>query len=213
MIGGLLGALHGGCAWRTRLYPRGRRGLVLGVIDATWSLPNTVAGAAFLLYALARGNEVDRAFSRRRGTIGLRDGVIKGFATTVGPVQAGVAMGVDDHEAVHVFQARLFGPFYLPLVLVNWVVATVLPYWLLYHDRERAPIDSVGAYFQRGCTRTAGTRSGRTGCRARRRVEGRWEVAGAPGAGGGRAVRCVQGECVRGGGGRMCARRMCARLR
>ncbi|ONI80595.1 hypothetical protein ALI22I_45850 [Saccharothrix sp. ALI-22-I] len=150
VIGGLLGAFHGVWAWRTRLYPRGRRGWVLGVVDATWSLPNTVAGAVFLAYALARGNRVDPAFSRHRGTLGLRDGVIKGFATTIGPVQAGIAMGVDDHEAVHVFQARLFGPLYLPLVAANWVVATVLPYWLLYHDRAAAPIDGVPAYFRRG---------------------------------------------------------------
>ncbi|MEU4443472.1 hypothetical protein AB0K14_08320 [Actinosynnema sp. NPDC050801] len=150
VIGGLLGAFHGAWAWRIRLYPRGPRGVALAVVDATWSLPNTIAGAAFLAWALARGNRVDAEFSRHRGTLGLRDGVIKGFATTVGPVQAGIAMGVDDHEAVHVLQARLFGPLYLPLVLVNWVVATVLPYWLLYHDREAAPIDGVGAYFQRG---------------------------------------------------------------
>ncbi len=125
-------------------------GVGLGVIDFTWSLPNTASGVLLWLWALGRGNSVDRGFSRHRGTIGLRDGVIKGFATTVGPVQAGVGMGVDEHEAVHVFQARLFGPCYLPLVLLNWVVATVLPYWLLYHDRERAPIDGVRAYFQRG---------------------------------------------------------------
>ncbi|XVV06265.1 hypothetical protein ACQPW3_13100 [Actinosynnema sp. CA-248983] len=145
-----LGALHGGWAWRVRLYPRSARGVAVAVIDFTWSLPNTAAGVLFLAYALGRGNAVDREFSRHRGVLGLRDGVIRGFATTVGPVQAGVAMGVDDHEAVHVLQARLLGPLYLPLVVANWVVATVLPYWLLYHDRRRAPIDSVAAYFQRG---------------------------------------------------------------
>ncbi|MEV1113525.1 hypothetical protein AB0I91_00530 [Actinosynnema sp. NPDC049800] len=84
VIAGLLAAFHGAWAWRTRLYPRGSRGVGLAVLDATWSLPNTVAGAAFLAYALARGNRVDAAFSRHRGTLGLRDGVIEGFATTVG---------------------------------------------------------------------------------------------------------------------------------
>ncbi|GAA0257433.1 hypothetical protein GCM10010492_67990 [Saccharothrix mutabilis subsp. mutabilis] len=148
--GAALGALHAGWAWRARLYPRSARGRLAAVIDFTWSLPNTAAGVVFLVYALARGNEIDYEFSRHRGVLGLREGVIRGFATTVGPVQAGVALGVDEHEAVHVLQARLFGPLYLPLVAANWVLATVLPYWLLYHDRRRAPIDSVTAYFQRG---------------------------------------------------------------
>ncbi|NUT96553.1 MAG: glycine zipper family protein [Saccharothrix sp.] len=150
VAGAVLGALHAGWAWRVRLYPRSARGVGLAVIDFTWSLPNTVAGVLLLAYALGRGNRVDAEFSRHRGVLGLRDGVIKGFATTVGPVQAGVSLGVDDHEAVHVLQARLFGPCYLPLVVVNWVVATVLPYWLLYHDRSRAPITNVTTYFQRG---------------------------------------------------------------
>ncbi|MEU5696288.1 hypothetical protein [Actinosynnema sp. NPDC020468] len=150
VVGATLGALLGATALGAGLYPRGARGFGLAVVDATWSLPNTLAGLVLLAWALARGNRVDRAFSARRGVLGLRDGVLPGFATTVGPVQAGVGLGVDDHEAVHVRQARLFGPLYLPLIAVNWVIATVLPYWLLYHDREAAPIDGVGAYFRYG---------------------------------------------------------------
>jgi hypothetical protein len=36
------------------------------------------------------------------------------------------------------------------LVVANWVVETVLPYWLLYHDRSAAPTDGVAAYFRHG---------------------------------------------------------------
>jgi hypothetical protein len=149
-LGGLAGLGYGRFAWLTRLYPPNRRGLGLALVDVTWSLPNTVVGTLFLTYALVKGNEIDHAFSRHRATIGLRDGVIKGFATTIGPVQAGIEMGVDDHEAVHVFQARLFGPLYLPLIGLNWVLATVLPYWLLYHDRAARPITNASTYFRRG---------------------------------------------------------------
>jgi hypothetical protein len=39
---------------------------------------------------------------------------------------------------------------YLPLVLANYVLATVAPYWLLYHDRTRSPINGVTSYFRRG---------------------------------------------------------------
>jgi hypothetical protein len=148
----LLCALLGVAAlqWAWHLYPPSPRGLGLALVDATWSLPNTVAGLLFLLFALARGNAIDRGFTRHRGIIGLRHGVIPGFATTIGPVQAGLSPGLNRHEAIHVLQARLFGPCYLPLVLLNWVVATVLPYWLLYHDRAAEPITSVAAYFRHG---------------------------------------------------------------
>jgi len=149
-VGCLLGGGFTRWAWLARLYPPNRRGLGLAIVDATWSLPNTLVGAGFLAYALARGNEIDRSFSRHRATIGLRDGVLRGFATTIGPVQAGIELGVDDHEAVHVLQARLLGPCYLPSIGFNWIVATVFPYWLLYHDRAAAPITDVGTYFRRG---------------------------------------------------------------
>jgi hypothetical protein len=148
----LLGALLvvASLQWAWRLYPPSARGLLLALVDSTWSLPNTVAGLLFMAFALARGNVVDRAFTRHRGIVGLRHGVIRGFATTIGPVQAGLSARVNRHEAVHVLQARLFGPLYLPLVLLNWAVATVLPYWLLYHDRAAEPINSVVAYFRHG---------------------------------------------------------------
>lgn len=123
-------------------------GIVAFVVDVTWSLPNTLVGALFLALNVLFGNELDKTF-KGRNIVGLRNGVFPGFATTIGPVQARTYFN-DPHEAIHVLQARLFGPLYLPLVVANYVVATILPYWLLYHDSTSRPIDGIVSYFRFG---------------------------------------------------------------
>ncbi|GAA5102573.1 hypothetical protein [Haloechinothrix salitolerans] len=148
-VGLCLSAVYG---WAVAVAPvydlRSSRGVVAFVVDHTWSLPNTLVGAVFLAVSVAFGNRLDRGFS---GHIGLRSPAIPGYAgTTIGPVQAGTGTGVDRHEAVHVLQARLFGPLYLPLVGLNYAVATALPYWWFYHDHAARPIRGIRAYFTRG---------------------------------------------------------------
>lgn len=120
------------------------------VVDLTWSLVNTVAGAVFLAVNLAAGNRVDPDAGRHSGSVILVRQFLRGYATTVGTVQAGTRPHLRRHEDTHVRQARLFGPLYLPLVAVHYVVVTLVPYWLLYHDRTTRPIDGFRAYFQRG---------------------------------------------------------------
>lgn len=171
VVGWLVGVLLGGAAWGTVAAAvglgtgvafgwavagsasydlRSSRGVLLLVVDLTWSLVNTVAGAVFLVLNLAVGNRVDRRAGRHSGCVMLHRGIIPGFATTVGTVQAGTTPRIRRHEDTHVRQARLFGPLYLPLVAGHYVVATLVPYWLVGHDRARHPIDSIGAYFLRG---------------------------------------------------------------
>ena len=65
-------------------------------------------------------------------------------------MKAGCTEHVDAHEMVHVFQARLLGPLYLPSVGLNYAVATVIPFWLLYRDAERWPITGFTSYFLNG---------------------------------------------------------------
>jgi hypothetical protein len=128
----------------------GRRGALRCLVDATWSSLNTWAGAVYYgLHRLA-GNTHVLAKSSGRGSIWLEKGVVRKYATTIGPVKAGSTDRIDRHEEVHVFQARLFGPFYLPLVALNYVIATVVPYWLLFRDEERYPITGVASYFENG---------------------------------------------------------------
>ncbi|HEY8450810.1 MAG: glycine zipper family protein [Micromonosporaceae bacterium] len=123
------------------------------LVDLTWSLVNTVAGAVFLAVNLARGNRVDPEAGRHSGSVILVRPFLRGYATTIGTVQAGTRPHLRRHEDTHVLQARLFGPLYLPLVVAHYVVVTLVPYWLLYHDRARQPIDGFRAYFRRGVYR------------------------------------------------------------
>lgn len=120
-------------------------------LDATWSSLNTWAGS--LYYAIHRltGNTHDLTKSRGKGSIWLSKGVSTRYATTIGTVKAGSSDRIDRHEEIHILQARLFGPLYLPLVGLNYVIATIIPYWLLFpRDKVRYPIDSFGHYFEHG---------------------------------------------------------------
>ena len=128
----------------------GTRGALRCAVDATWSCLNTWAGALYFGVHRLYGNTHELAKSQGRGSIWLQKGVVRKYATTIGPVKAGSSDTIDRHEEVHVFQARLFGPLYLPLVALNYVVATVVPYWLLFRDRDRYPITGVASYFENG---------------------------------------------------------------
>jgi hypothetical protein len=146
-------AVHLVVTARLGTYPAGRSGVGQAAVDCTWSLPNTLAGLLFLGFALLRHNRLDRDAGRATGNIRLAESVIPGFATTVGPVIAGAAPRILPHERIHVFQARLFGPFYGLLVGLHYLVLIVLPYWLLYHDRTRRPVRNVRQYFLNGVYR------------------------------------------------------------
>ncbi|MFP3907786.1 MAG: glycine zipper family protein [Acidimicrobiales bacterium] len=141
------------------------RGSSLGawraVIDATWSALNTWAGAIYYATHRVFGNPHDPQRSRGTGSIWLERGFIPHgrdpvtgqrtwYATTIGTVKAGSYPAVDPHEQFHVFQARLLGPFYLPLVAINYVVATIIPYWLVVPSDKRRPVTGVFTYFTHG---------------------------------------------------------------
>lgn len=151
LVGLPLGAVFGWAIGSTRAYDfRSPRGFLAYVVDLTWSLPNTIAGALFLAANLARGNRVDPTYTAGKRCVHLGKGTFPGYLTTIGPVIAGVSEHVHAHEHGHILQARLFGPLYLPAVAANWVVATVLPFWLIYHDHARYPIKNLRAYFLDG---------------------------------------------------------------
>ncbi len=128
----------------------GRGGLWRLIIDATWSSLNTWGGAVYYGVHRIFGNTHEPEKSAGRGSIWLTKGVVPKYATTIGPVKAGSHDRVDFHEEIHVFQARLFGPFYMPLVVLNYIVGTIVPYWLLFRDKERYPITGFVSYFENG---------------------------------------------------------------
>jgi hypothetical protein len=157
VVGGAVAALVGGpyaaAVARHAPYERSRRGGVQWLVDSSWSAPNTVAGAVFLAHQRAVGNPELPDRSRGSGSIWLERSAVPGYATTIGIVKAGSSDRVDAHEDVHVLQARLLGPLYLPLVALDYVLATLFPFWLRHRAPPAAPIRSVRDYFHRGVYR------------------------------------------------------------
>jgi hypothetical protein len=141
-VAGLLpGAVFGGAVAAARVYPPGPRGLLLFLVDHTWSLPNTAVGALYLALHLAAGHALDGPGSRHACRVSVVEGVWPRYATTLGTVCAGSNPRVQLHEDTHILQARLLGPLYVPLVAANYALFTVLPVWWFWHDHAGAPID------------------------------------------------------------------------
>ncbi|MEV4415049.1 glycine zipper family protein [Catellatospora sp. NPDC049609] len=154
LVGGAVAAVaavpYGWAVGRVRAYQPTAHGVGLFAVDHSWSLVNTCAGAVFLTANLARGHRLDPSACRHRGRVNLREQAIRGYATTVGNVVAGATAACERHEDVHVRQARLFGPLYLPLIAANYALFTVLPVWWLYHDHAGYPITGPRRYLDRG---------------------------------------------------------------
>jgi hypothetical protein len=96
---------------------------LLMAVDFTWSLPNTVIGfLTQLVYiffghpsvALSRGHTWI-AYKPWTTTQAFGNSVLQ----TIGTVCLG---GAGAHELVHLLQARIFGPLYIPLVIANYIV-------------------------------------------------------------------------------------------
>jgi len=97
------------------------------LVDLTWSLPNTIFG--FLI-----GNSIyiffgspSRAESRYQGWVVFMPRGTSGFGhdvlQTFGTVNLG---GAGQHERMHLLQARIFGPLYLPLFLCFYIVTSLM---------------------------------------------------------------------------------------
>ncbi|MDG4800484.1 glycine zipper family protein [Micromonospora sp. WMMD980] len=154
LVGAVVGLLVGGpFGWATAsagTYGADAKGIFLFVVDHTWSLLNTFTGALYLALHLVFGHQLDRVVSAGSGRVNVVEGVSPRYATTIGTVCAGSSPGSQRHEDVHVFQARLLGPLYLPLVALNYALFTIAPVWLLWHDHTNAPINRCTRYFEIG---------------------------------------------------------------
>jgi hypothetical protein len=130
---GAVGATNGAVAGWRRVYDWGcSSGPVAFVLDSTWALPMTAAALASQALGAVRGDAgYDASLSRRANRMVFRRGFVprRGFAITIGNVVSGAGDTslprrrklVTDHEDVHVWQARWFGPFY-PLLYGGWMV-------------------------------------------------------------------------------------------
>ncbi len=135
---GILGLIHGIRLAQAESYFGA--GFFALIWDHLWSLPNTILGSVFALITLGIG--IDQSHSHGTGRLVLDNGIFADFDTTIGNVTAGHI--VDDHEGMHVWQARIFGPFLYPIWIVNYVINTVLPWWLFL--TSPGPAD-FGKYF------------------------------------------------------------------
>jgi hypothetical protein len=157
-IGGVSGLLSG---WRQIYSWRDRDGWLAFVLDSTWGLVTT--GGALLTHAVAvitRAAHNESAISTRQNRHVYRRGLQlkKGFALTVGNVISGAGdidnprrrRLITDHEGVHVWQARWFGPVY-PAVYGAWSIGgsvVGVAVWLRGHRAKPvgAVIQSISYY-------------------------------------------------------------------
>ena len=144
----VVGAANGAvCGWR-RIYDWScSRGLLAFTLDSTWSLPMTAAGLASQAFGMIRGDAgYDASLSRRANRLVYRRGFVprSGFVITVGNVVSGAGDTtrarrrrlITDHEDVHVWQARWFGPLY-PLLYGAWMVGGGVAGAILWASRRR----------------------------------------------------------------------------
>jgi hypothetical protein len=102
-------------------------GVLALILDLTWSLPNTLVGFVlanpiYLLFGWP-SRELSRNESwisyKARGTSGFGVNVLQ----TVGTVNIG---GRGNHEKVHLLQARIFGPLFIPIVVANYILTGLI---------------------------------------------------------------------------------------
>ncbi|MAT06144.1 MAG: hypothetical protein CL424_13980, partial [Acidimicrobiaceae bacterium] len=127
----------GAVSGRRRIYDwSSAKGRVAFALDSTWALATTTAGlVAHAVAATQPDAGYSDALSRRqnRHVYGRGFRIRKGFAITLGNVVNGagdVARArrtklVTDHEDVHVWQARWFGPLY-PFLYGGWMVSAAV---------------------------------------------------------------------------------------
>ena len=128
IVAGANGAISG---WRGTYEWKSARGVGAFVLDSTWAGLTTTAGLVANAVGMVQPNSgYSVALSERQNRHVYARGLQlrKGFATTFGNVVAGAgdlsrprrAKLVTDHENVHAWQARWFGPAY-PALYAGWL--------------------------------------------------------------------------------------------
>jgi len=127
VIGAIFGLLYGLEAGILVIYDLNGAGWVQLIIDMTWSLPNTIWGFVIGNLIFIFVGTPSSSASHYQGFISYtpRGGGSFGHSVlqTHGTVNLG---GAGQHELVHVMQARIFGPLFLPLYFANYVLNSVV---------------------------------------------------------------------------------------
>jgi len=137
------------------------KGLVAFTLDSTWALPMTAAGLVANAVGLVQRNAgFVPELSDRQNRHVYRRGFMprRGFAITLGNVIGGAGeierprrrRLVTDHEDVHCWQGRWFGPLY-PMLYVGWTVvagAAGMVVWALRRrDAQFTKVVESTAYY------------------------------------------------------------------
>jgi hypothetical protein len=128
VLAGIIGLGYGLEAGILKIYDLGSpAGWGIMVVDLTWSLPNTIWG--FVI-----GNLIFWFFGSPSGTqstgkhwVSFKPRSATGFGHDVLQTHGTVNLGgTGQHERMHLLQARIFGPAFLPLYFVCYAVTSVL---------------------------------------------------------------------------------------
>lgn len=149
VAGAIVGGLNGAVSGARRIYRwRSAGGALAFVLDSTWALITTAGGLFVHAVALVQrtpSNYVASLSERCDRHVYVRGVALRrGFLTTIGNVVSGAAgprrsRVVEEHEHVHVWQARWFGPLY-PLLYGAWTLLGALAgfgVWLATGRRDR----------------------------------------------------------------------------
>jgi hypothetical protein len=140
IVGAALFGSYGFFVGWKELYAFKPRTVWVFILDVSWSGINTVSGFFWLIWCTAKGTlRTDCEEAKKRGICVFQDVALPGaVASTLGPVIGGTWLL---HEAVHVQQARIFGPFYWPVYLLSYLAAMIArfitgrfrdPHWEAY---------------------------------------------------------------------------------
>ncbi len=133
------------------------RGWAAFLLDYTWGLPGTALGYGVqVINHFTPNSNYDPALSELVGSHVYRGGIgLPGFATTMGNVTThlGTGPGADDvminHEEVHVWQSRIFGPLF-QTSYVGWLVGGAFVgtgYWLVHPNQDWFSLVETAAYY------------------------------------------------------------------
>lgn len=128
IMGAIFGLGYGLEAGLLRIYDLSTgQGWVELVVDLTWSLPNTLFGFVVGNLAYLWFGGLSRPQSEGKGWIVFMPRPGSSFGRdvlqTLGTVNIG---GAGQHEKMHLLQARLFGPVYLPMVAASYIITFTL---------------------------------------------------------------------------------------
>lgn len=127
-----VGAFSAMMAGIWRIYDWDDLGVPSFVLDSTWGLSGTTIGCLLHLINFAWGDHADESFDRRRNNHRYKSGfALKSeFAFTQGAIMSNLdgdsSTKLWHHENTHVWQNRIFGPFFT-LTYVGWMAVMFIP--------------------------------------------------------------------------------------